>query len=136
LSNYCKWCIITIEINFYGENMSILERIGTTLKLLGHEITLEYITGFTTDDNLQALSDGEANKIYVKTKTVVGDIPESVQVSHIIHEILESINMKIDGYFFGEEGDQKEQRISILAEVITQLLYDNFNDTPLQEETM
>ena len=116
--------------------MSILERIGTTLKLLGHEITLEYITGFTTDDNLQALSDGEANKIYVKTKTIVGDIPESVQVAHIIHEILESINMKMDGYFFGEEGDQKEQRISILAEIITQLLYDNFNDTPLQEETM
>ena len=106
--------------------MNILEAIGTNIQILGHNVDIEFITAFVSDANLQGLADGEANKIYIKTRAEDRDIPDSIQVSHLIHEVLEQINLKSDGWFFGGEGDEKESKISMLAEIITQIIYAKF----------
>ena len=123
----CYRVIITVSDNLYGENfMNILEAIGTNIQILGHNVDIEFITAFVSDANLQGLADGEANKIYIKTRAEDRDIPDSIQVSHLIHEVLEQINLKSDGWFFGGEGDEKESKISMLAEIITQIIYAKF----------
>ena len=107
--------------------MNILEAIGTSIKIFGHDVDIEYITRFVADDAISGLADGEANKIYIKTRAEDRDIPESIQVSHIFHEILEQINMKSDNWFFGGEGEEKESKISMLAEILTQIIYSKFS---------
>ena len=63
-----------------------------SIKILGHGYTIN------VDDNYIAESDGNTGRCnnYTNTITIAGNIPESSKREVLIHEILETVNYRLE----------------------------------------
>jgi len=100
--------------------------IPKRIKVGGHWYTVKYPHVYQERTDADGSVTYGNNTIFIGGDSVSGcKKPESIVAVNLIHELLHTIDMTYFNNLCFGEGEEKEQRVSVLSEALLQVLVDN-----------